>query len=87
MISSQDNILNRKIKYRREPDRLQKWPSNRRRRLRRHLGAAYKPAKHLGGAIYFFLRGIEGPTRGCYVVPAEPKLLDGIDALLRKTSP
>ena len=25
------------------------------------LGSAYKPAKHLGGAIYFFLRGIEGP--------------------------
>jgi exodeoxyribonuclease V beta subunit len=49
------------------------------------LGTSYKPAKHLGGAIYFFLRGIEGPTRGCYVVPADSKLLDGIDAALRTT--
>ena len=53
------------------------------RLLQVRLGESYKPAKHLGGAIYFFLRGIEGPTRGCYVVPADPKLLDGIDALLR----
>ena len=55
------------------------------RLLQVRLGESYKPAKHLGGAIYFFLRGIEGPTRGCYVVPADPKLLDGIDALLLAT--
>ena len=55
------------------------------RLLQARLGAAYKPAKHLGGAIYFFLRGIEGPTRGCYVVPADPKLLEGLDLLLRTT--
>jgi exodeoxyribonuclease V beta subunit len=53
------------------------------RLLQVRLGESYRPAKHLGGAIYFFLRGIEGPTRGCYVVPADVKLLDGIDALLR----
>jgi exodeoxyribonuclease V beta subunit len=56
------------------------------RLLKVRLGASYKPAKHLGGAIYFFLRGIEGPTRGCYLVPADPKLLDGIDVLLRTAS-
>ena len=55
------------------------------RLLQVRLGESYKPVRHLGGAIYFFLRGIEGPTRGCYVVPADPKLLDGIDALLRAT--
>ena len=55
------------------------------RLLQVRLGESYKPAKHLGGAIYFFLRGIEGPTRGCYVVPADPKLLDGIDAALHAT--
>jgi exodeoxyribonuclease V beta subunit len=53
------------------------------RLLQVRLGAAYKPARHLGGAIYYFLRGIEGPTRGCYMVKADPKLLDGLDALLR----
>ena len=55
------------------------------RLLQVRLGARYDPARQLGGAIYFFLRGIEGPTRGCYVVPADPELLDGIDALLRAT--
>ncbi len=55
------------------------------RLLQLRLGAGYKPARHLGGAIYFFLRGIEGPTRGCYVMPADLQLLDGIDALLRAT--
>ena len=47
------------------------------------LGAGYDPARHLGGAIHFFLRGINGPTRGCHVVPADPALVAGIDALLR----
>src|SRR5690606_32033615 len=55
------------------------------RLLHVRLGTSYKPARHLGGAIYLFLRGIEAPTRGCYVVPADPKLLDGIDAALRTT--
>src|SRR5690606_26755152 len=47
------------------------------------LGDGYDPARHLGGAIHFFLRGIQGPARGCYVVPAAPALVAGIDALLR----
>ncbi len=53
------------------------------RLLQLRLGGGYDPARQLGGAIYFFLRGIEGPTGGCHVVPADPALLDGIDALLR----
>jgi exodeoxyribonuclease V beta subunit len=53
------------------------------RLLQLRLGDDYDPARHLGGAIYYFLRGLEGPGGGCHVVPADPALLDGIDALLR----
>ena len=53
------------------------------RLLQVRLGARYDPARHLGGAIYFFIRGIDGPERGCHVVPADPAFLDGIDVLLR----
>jgi exodeoxyribonuclease V beta subunit len=52
------------------------------RLLRARLGAAYQPEKQLGGALYFFLRGIHGPARGCVWVPAAPALLDGLDTLL-----
>ena len=37
------------------------------RLLRSRLGAAYDPARQLGGAIFLFLRGINGPTRGCHL--------------------
>jgi exodeoxyribonuclease V beta subunit len=52
------------------------------RLLQSRLGAGYEPTRHLGGAIYHFLRGFRGPAGGCYVVPAEPALLIGLDALL-----
>jgi exodeoxyribonuclease V beta subunit len=52
------------------------------RLLRARLGAAYDPARHLGGAVYVFLRGIHAPTRGCVLLPAPLGLLDGIDAML-----
>ncbi|SFU64735.1 exodeoxyribonuclease V subunit beta [Pseudoduganella namucuonensis] len=46
----------------------------------------YDPALHLGGAIFFFLRGIgNAQTRGCYLLEPEAALLDGLDALLRTT--
>jgi exodeoxyribonuclease V beta subunit len=51
------------------------------RLLRARLGAAYDPARQLGGAIYFFLRGIDGPTKGEYRIPATPDLLNLLDAL------
>jgi exodeoxyribonuclease V beta subunit len=35
------------------------------RLLRVRLGDAYEPTEHLGGAVYLFLRGIDGPERGC----------------------
>ena len=53
------------------------------RLLRSRLGAAYQPARQLGGAVFLFLRGIANPvTRGCYLIEPDLALLDGIDALL-----
>lgn len=52
------------------------------RLLRARLGAAYHPAQHLGGAVYLFLRGIDGPAGGCCTLPAPVTLMDGLDALL-----
>ena len=53
------------------------------RLLRSRLGDAYDPARQLGGALFFFLRGIaNAATRGCYLLPPDPDLLDGLDRLL-----
>lgn len=52
------------------------------RLLRSRLGAAYDPAEHLGGAVYLFMRGIDGPAGGCCSLPAPVALMDGLDAML-----
>ncbi len=52
------------------------------RLLRARLGADYDPARQLGGAIFLFLRGIDGPCGGSLHLAAPPPLLDGLDALL-----
>ncbi|MFW9616930.1 exodeoxyribonuclease V subunit beta [Aquabacterium sp.] len=52
------------------------------RLLRVRLGDAYEPEQHLGGAVYVFLRGIDGPERGSYVMPPVWPLLDALDDLL-----
>lgn len=52
------------------------------RLLRARLGSAYNPAQQLGGAVYLFLRGIDGPAGGCCTLPAPIELLDGLDAML-----
>ena len=52
------------------------------RLLRARLGSAYDPALQLGGAVYLFLRGIDGPAGGCCTLPAPLALLDGLDAML-----
>ena len=57
------------------------------RLLRARLGKTYDPAQHLGGAVYLFLRGIDGPAGGCCTLPAPPALLDGLDALLGREEP
>jgi exodeoxyribonuclease V beta subunit len=52
------------------------------RLLRSRLGAAYDPAQQLGGAVYLFLRGIDGPAAGCCTLPAPVALMDSLDAML-----
>jgi exodeoxyribonuclease V beta subunit len=52
------------------------------RLLRARLGAAYAPALHLGGAIYLFLRGVQGPAAGCCHVAPPIALLGALDAML-----
>ncbi len=52
------------------------------RLLRTRLGDAYDPAAQLGGAIFYFLRGVGNEqTRGCYLLPPHAALLDGLDGL------
>lgn len=52
------------------------------RLLRSRLGQAYDPARHLGGAVYLFLRGIQGPAKGCCHVAPPLALLQELDRLL-----
>ena len=52
------------------------------RLLRQRLGDGYQPAQHLGGAVYYFVRGIHGPTQGVCLLPAPLAALDQLDALL-----
>jgi exodeoxyribonuclease V beta subunit len=55
------------------------------RLLRSRLGDGYDPSRQMGGAIFFFLRGIgHAPTRGCCTLAPEPGLLDGLDALFNE---
>jgi exodeoxyribonuclease V beta subunit len=50
--------------------------------LRARLGPGYVPEQHLGGAVYLFLRGIDGPAGGCCTLPAAMPLLQALDAML-----
>ncbi len=53
------------------------------RLLKSRLGADYDPQAHLGGAIFYFMRGVQHPqTRGCYHLSADAGLLDALDQLL-----
>jgi exodeoxyribonuclease V beta subunit len=52
------------------------------RLLKARLGAAYEPARHLGGAIYLFLRGINSANAGCCHLAAPLALLADLDAML-----
>ncbi|GIZ53694.1 exodeoxyribonuclease V subunit beta [Noviherbaspirillum aridicola] len=52
------------------------------RLLRARLGAGYDPAACLGGAVFFFMRGIgNAATRGCSLLAPAPDLLEQADAL------
>ena len=52
------------------------------RLLRMRLGERYVPEEHLGGALYFFVRGIAGPSGGCYAIDAPLALLARLDAMI-----
>ncbi|MCQ9971639.1 hypothetical protein L6C91_13870, partial [Staphylococcus aureus] len=41
------------------------------RLLRSRLGTAYEPQRQLGGALYYFLRGIDGPAGGMHAMAPE----------------
>jgi exodeoxyribonuclease V beta subunit len=57
------------------------------RLLRSRLGDAYDPARQLGGAIFFFLRGIGNvQTQGCCLLEPDAALLDGLDDLLSEST-
>ncbi|MGZ3181614.1 MAG: exodeoxyribonuclease V subunit beta [Telluria sp.] len=54
------------------------------RLLRSRLGAAYEPARQLGGAVFLFLRGIAHPhTRGCFLLEPDLDLLGRLDAMMK----
>ena len=53
------------------------------RLLRSRLGSDYDPAHHLGGAVFFFLRGLANEkTHGCYHLAADVVMLSELDALM-----
>ncbi|WP_315125159.1 exodeoxyribonuclease V subunit beta [Comamonas antarctica] len=57
------------------------------RLLQSRLGDAYDPRQQLGGALYFFVRGIDGPAQGMHVVPPSLPLLEALGALLDARDP
>ena len=50
------------------------------RLLRQRLGAAYRPEDHLGGALYLFMRGLDGTWMQHLPIPSA--LLDALEALI-----
>ena len=57
------------------------------RLLQQRLGPDYDPAQLLGGAVYLFLRGIQGPEKGVCLVPASLPLMDVLAAMLNDAAP
>ena len=57
------------------------------RLLKVRLGPRYDPAQHLGGALYFFLRGVGNSTGGCLHLHAPQGLIDGLEAMLSTREP
>ena len=56
------------------------------RLLKMRLGNSYQPEQHLGGAVYLFLRGINGPQNGVCLIPASLPLLEALNAMLAEAS-
>jgi exodeoxyribonuclease V beta subunit len=53
------------------------------RQLRARLGSAYDPRRQLGGAIYWFIRGIDEPIRGEFAIAADAGVIDLVERLDR----
>ena len=56
------------------------------RLLQSRMGEGYVPEEHLGGAIYYFLRGLDGPAQAVHHVPPVLALLQDLEALLQEVS-
>ena len=54
--------------------------------LRARLGAAYRPAQQLHGAVVLFLRGVGTANAGAYHLPPPLALIDALDAMLPQAS-
>lgn len=52
------------------------------RLLQARLGSSYDPETQLGGAVYFFLRGIHGPAGGVCTLTLPTPALNALDAML-----
>lgn len=52
------------------------------RLLRARLGTAYSPEQHLGGALYWFVRGLDAPGHGLLQLPGQTQWLEHADAWL-----
>jgi exodeoxyribonuclease V beta subunit len=46
----------------------------------------YRYDTHMGGAVYYFLRGVDSDTRGCFFERPPEKLITEIDSLLQDES-
>jgi exodeoxyribonuclease V beta subunit len=51
------------------------------RQLKVRLGENYDYQRHIGGAVYIFLRGLEGPAGGLHVEKPPQALIESLDAL------
>jgi len=51
------------------------------RLLKSRLGGAYDYDRHIGGAVYLFLRGLGGPAGGLHVEKPPRALIEALDAL------
>lgn len=51
------------------------------RQLRARLGAEYDYDTHIGGAVYVFLRGLDGPAQGLHFEKPSKVLIESLDQL------
>ena len=53
------------------------------RYLKSRLGDGYDYETHIGGVVYFFLRGLKGPTQGAHYNRPAKALIEQLDALFQ----